>query len=241
MLAQNGTGREVLGLITARGGSKGIPRKNLAPLAGKPLLAWTVEAALASRAVGRLVLSTDDEEIARVGADLGAETPFLRPAHLAGDASPHDQVVLHAVQWLEENQGYAPDFVLLLQPTSPLRAARDIDDALEIALKTGADGVMGVTEAKHHPNKVWALDEDGRLEPFIPRPEGYLRRQSLRPAYAENGAVYLLRRSALLRERNLFLDRMAALVMPPERSLDVDTPWDLHLADLAFRHPYRAG
>jgi N,N'-diacetyllegionaminate synthase len=226
---------KVLAVITARGGSKGIPGKNTIPLAGKPLIAWTIEAALRSRAGLRVIVSTDDEEIARVARERGAEVPFLRPSELAGDASPHIPVLTHAVNWVESHEKYRPDWVLLLQPTSPMRTADDIDAALRLAEEKQADSVIGVAPAKH-PCFLMQLTSDGRLEDYMPRPEGYLPRQRVPPVYAANGAIYLVRRDVLLEKETLYTDRTFAYLMPPERSLDIDTPAELRVAEAAFTY-----
>ena len=219
-------------MITARGGSKGLPRKNVLPLAGRPLIAWSIRAAQEAACRPRVVVSTDDDEIANTALAHGAEVPFLRPAHLAQDDSPHIDVILHAVHWLEHQQGYRPTWVLLLQPTSPLRLAQDIDQSLALARAQGANSVVSVQEAPCHPYLAQTIDGQGRLRPFLPPPPGYLRRQDLPPAYAFNGAIYLVSRQMLLDQQALWDQDTLALVMPPERSLDVDSAWDLHLAEL---------
>jgi CMP-N-acetylneuraminic acid synthetase len=223
---------QVLALITARGGSKGLPRKNVLPLAGRPLIAWSIKAALEAACAPRVVVSTDDQEIAQAALAWGAEAPFLRPAALAQDDSPHIEVILHAVEWLAHNQGYEPQWVLLLQPTSPLRVAQDIDDALALARAHGAASVVSVREAPDHPWLLQTLDQAGRLRQFMPTPAGYLRRQDFPAVHALNGAIYLVERHRLLKSRALMDRETLALVMPPERSLDVDTAWDFHLARL---------
>ncbi|MBI5521275.1 MAG: acylneuraminate cytidylyltransferase family protein [Desulfarculus sp.] len=229
---------QVLALITARGGSKGLPRKNLLPLAGRPLIAWSIKAASEAACRPRVVVSTDDPEIAQAARDWGAEVPFPRPAALAQDDSPHIDVILHAVAWLEQNQDYRPRWVLLLQPTSPLREAGDIDDALALARARGADSVVSVQKAPGHPYLMHTLDEQGRLRPFLPTPPGYLRRQDLPAVYALNGAIYLVSREKLLGRPALLDQGTLALVMPPERSLDVDTAWDLRLARLVLEEKH---
>lgn len=228
----------VLGLVTARGGSKGIPRKNIVEVAGKPLVAWTLEAALAS-SLDRVVVSTDDGEIADVARRWGGEVPFRRPAELARDDSPHLPVVRHAVEWLEEHEGYRPDVVALLQPTSPLREPRDIDGAIRLMEEKGADSVVAVAESPVHPYQMYGLTEEGRLEGIGPRPEGYVRRQEVPPVYVVNGAIYLMRR-ALLETADTFVTESAhGYLMPRSRSLDVDDPWELRLADLLLRERER--
>lgn len=231
----------VVGVITARGGSRSIPRKNIVPVAGKPLIVWTIEAALKSSSLSRVILSTDDTEIAKVARQWGAEVPFIRPAKLAQDDSPHIPVIIHTVEWLELNEGVRPDYVFLLQPTCPLRSAEDIGNAIQLALENDADGVVSVCEAPSHPYLTKRVTADGRLEDFVSKPEGYLRRQDLSAAYALNGAIYLARREILLEKETWYTDRTYAYIMPAERSLDIDTPWDLYLADLILRDRERHG
>lgn len=225
----------ILAVVTARGGSKGIPGKNTVPLAGKPLIAWTIEAATAARSVSRVVVSTDSEEIARVSRKWGAEVPFLRPPELARDDSPHVPVVIHAVQWMEHHEGLKPDYVLLLQPTSPLRTAEDVDSVCALAAEKDADSVVSVCEASQHPYLMKRVLADGRMENFIPVPEGYLRRQDLPPAYLLNGSIYLVKRNILLSKQTFYTDRTFAFVMPIERSLDIDAPADLQQAEAILK------
>lgn len=225
----------ILGLIPARGGSKGIPRKNMAFLANKPLMAWTIEAANESGVLDRLVLSTDDNEIAEAGRRLDIEVPFLRPAELATDNSASIDVCRHAVEWLEKNENYQPDFVMLLQPTSPLRIASDIRRSVELAVATQANSVVSVYEVHHHPLWMKVLDSEGWLLDLYPQSMAATRRQDLSPVFALNGAIYLVLRSCLLTERTFVPDRTHGYVMPSQRSVDVDTPWDFYLADLILR------
>jgi CMP-N-acetylneuraminic acid synthetase len=223
--------KNILGLIPARGGSKGIPGKNLIPLAGKTLLAYTVEAGLASLGLTRLVLSTDDEAIAQAGRALGAEAPFLRPAVLAQDDTPALPVIQHAVRFLED-QGWRADVVVYLQPTSPLRQARHIDSALELLLSQQADTVVSVMPVPHqfNPASVMRL-EDGCLRPFLPELAHLLRRQDKPQVWARNGPAVLASTHATLMERGqLYGPRTLPLVMTPEESHDIDTPFDLELA-----------
>ena len=224
-----------LALIPARGGSKGIPRKNIALVGGKPLLAWTIESALKANCIERVIVSTDDEQIAQVARDLGAEVPFLRPAELARDDTPGVDPLLHAVEWLAAHENYFPEWLILLQPTSPLRSSDDIEAAFALALDRHADAVVSTTPACIHPFWTKKIDETGRLSDFVASNKSETRRQDLPPAYAPNGAIYLIRRESLLAARNFFGDQTYAYVMPEERSLDLDTAWDLHLADLILR------
>jgi CMP-N,N'-diacetyllegionaminic acid synthase len=222
---------DVLALVTARGGSKGVPRKNVNPLHGKPLIAWTIDAALAARAVTRVVVSTDDEETASVGSACGAEVPFMRPLEHAGDESSHIGVLVHAIEWFEENEGYLPEYILTMQPTSPLRTVQDIDAACSIAEANRADAVVGVEETHHHPFLVRRIGSDGKLEEFVPTDGRYLRRQDLPPAYAVNGAIFLNRRESLLRDRTFEPVGTYPYIMPSDRSLQIDTPWDWFLIE----------
>ncbi len=223
---------KVIALVTARGGSKAIPNKNIALLAGKPLIAWTIEVALRSTGLNRVIVSTDDMEIAKIARQWGAEVPFLRPAELAQDDSPHIPVVVHAIEWLESHEDMRPDYVLLLQPTSPRRSTEDIDGATRLAFEKDADSVVSVCQAFSHPYLTKRITPDGRLLDFIPTSDDYLRRQALPPAYTVNGAIYLVRRDVLIEKQTFYTDGTYAYVLPPQRSLDIDTPWDLYLANL---------
>ena len=226
---------EIVGLIAARGGSKGIPRKNIKPLAGKPLIAWTIEAAQQSQALSRLILSTDDEEIADVGRRFGAEVPFLRPLPLAADDTLAIDVVEHALDWLAKDQDCRPDYLLLLQPTSPLRTSEDIIGAIHLAEEHNAEAVVSVCPADSHPFLIKRLTEQGTLEDFVSTDQVDLRRQALPPAYALNGAIYLNRPSSLMTHRSFLPPGTHAWEMPPERSVDIDTPWDFRLAELLLK------
>ncbi|NQW22648.1 MAG: acylneuraminate cytidylyltransferase family protein [SAR202 cluster bacterium] len=229
---------DVLALITARGGSKGLPRKNVLPLAGKPVIAWTISAALQSPSLSRVVVSTDDEEIAQVSRDWGAEVPFMRSSELAQDDSPHMSVIIHAIRWLEAHQEVRPEYVMLLQPTSPLRTAEDIEAATQLAHEKLADSVVSVCLTHHHPYLTKKIAKDGTMADFMSNTESDLRRQVLPPAYILNGAIYLARREVLLNEQTFHPARTFPYVMPPERSLQIDDPWDLHLVNLILENQH---
>lgn len=223
---------EILGLVTARGGSKGVPRKNVRPLGGRPLIAWTLEAAKQCRSLTRLIVSTDDAEIADACRACDVEVPFVRPASLAGDSTPHVDVVLHALGWLADEGGERPEWVVLLQPTSPFRAAEDIDSAVALARSSGADGVVSVVETHDHPCLTFGQADDGTLADYAPTNLKYARRQDLPKAYALNGAVFVYRTAAIIESDALPREGLRPWIMPPERSLEIDTPWDFHLAEL---------
>ncbi len=224
----------VLGLVTARGGSKGIARKNLRLVAGRPLIAWTLDAAIASRRLTRAILSTDDPEIALVARATGVEAPFLRPAELAGDASPHFDVVCHALDWLKTNRGEIYDYVCLLQPTSPLRIGEDIDGAVDLALSRDADAVVGITVSPVKPHLLFSMDDSASLTPILQPAEGYARRQDRPSAFVLTGAIYVNRVESLRRDQTFTPSGALGYLMPLDRSLDVDSETDLQAAEAAL-------
>ena len=223
----------VLGIIIARGGSRGLPRKNILPVAGKPLVAYTIEAAAKSFLLDRAIVSTDDQEISDVASKWGAEVPFLRPTELAKDDTLAFPVLLHGLDWLAQHEGYRPSHVMLLQPTSPLRTSEDIDSAIRIGLEKDADSVVSCTPVGHqHPYWMKKLTDDGRMVDFVPVKKQYLRRQDLPPAYLLNGAIYVVKGRRLLEMGTFYSDKTYSYVMPPERSLDIDSGLDLRVAEL---------
>lgn len=231
--------KDCVALITARGGSKRLPGKNIRTLGGKPLIAWSVEAALAAHSIGRVIVSTDDPEIASAAAAAGAEIPFLRPAEISGDHASHYDVIAHALDWLETDVGHLPQFLCLLQPTSPLRTAQDIDALVELVSSGGADAGVSVASVPVHPAYMYRVDADMNAALYTPREEGvYLRSQDLEPLYYVNGAVYVLRPATFRLRSSVLSDRPVAHIMPRERSADIDDATDFELAEryLALRH-----
>jgi len=224
---------DVLGIIPARGGSKGIPRKSIVPLLGRPLLSYTADAALESQCVNRLILTTDDEEIATIGRSAGLEVPFKRPTDLSGDDVPVLRVVQHALQMLEANEGYIPTGVVLLQPTSPLRRAEHIEEAVKLFEETGADSVVSVVNVPHQFSPLSVLRLTGvRLKPWVDGPI-VTRRQAKPTLYARNGpAVLVSKRTVLLEGNSLYGMDCRPFFMTAEDSIDIDTPFDLKLATL---------
>lgn len=222
-MADSKTGR-VLGLITARGNSKGLPRKNILPVGGKPLIAWTIEAGLAARSIDRLVLSSDNEEIMDVAKKYGCDVPFRRPDHLATDEAGSMLAIIHA---LEELPGY--DYLVLLQPTSPLRTFSDIDEAFNRLVEAGADACVSVCEVEESPYLMFRMDERSRLTSLLPDVHKTSRRQDLKPAYLVNGAVYIAKSDYLRRVGSFFGEDTVASKMPRSRSLDVDTQEDFDM------------
>jgi CMP-N,N'-diacetyllegionaminic acid synthase len=218
---------EVVALIPARGGSRGIPRKNLAPLGGRPLLAWTLEAARESKVVARTVVSTEDEEIAAVARELGAEV-LARPPDLAADDTPMHEVIRHALGEFGE-----PDVLLLLQPTSPLRGARHVDEAVGLLLHSGADSVVSVVEVPHRyrPGSLMALEGE-RLVRLAD--DHAATRQEKPVVYARNGPAILALRPGRI-GTDLYGGDCRPYVMEARDSVDVDDPFDLELAELLLR------
>jgi CMP-N-acetylneuraminic acid synthetase len=224
---------KVLGLIPARGGSKGIPRKNLALLAGRPLIAWTVEAALGSRTLWRTMVSTDDDEIAAVARACGAEVPFRRPPELASDEAGALEVIRHAILECERTLGRV-DAVAYLQPTSPLRTSHHIDAAVELFWSKSADTVVSVTAVPHNMSleSQLVVRSDGTLGAAIPGGEDTLRRQTKPRRYARNGpAVLVVGRRCIVEESRLYGARCFGLEMNARESIDVDDLADLELIE----------
>lgn len=218
-------------MIPARGGSKGIPRKNIRLLGGKPLIAWTIEAARQSRLLSRVILSTEDEEIAAVARQWGVEVPFLRPAELAQDDTPTLPVVEHAVRELQR-QGNSFDAVCLLQPTAPLRKAAWIDGCIRLLEETGADAVVTVCRipAEYHP--WWSLmkDDQGWLR-FSSGGAVPARRQDLPPAFYREGSVYVTRSRVILEEKSLYGSRLAGWEVSSEETVNLDAESDWRRAE----------
>jgi CMP-N-acetylneuraminic acid synthetase len=201
-------------------------------LGGRPLIVYTFKAAQKSRLLDRILLSTDDEEIAELGRKYSIEVPFLRPVELAGDNTPALPVIQHAVRYLEETEGYRPDHIVILQPTSPLRQARHIDEALELLVSSGADSVVSVMEVPHQFNPLSVMRiVEGRLEPYIPQDKLILRRQDKPKVYARNGAaVYAIRYETVMIQNSLFGDDCRPYMMGPQESVDIDAISDLQYA-----------
>lgn len=224
----------MIALILARGGSKGLPRKNVIPFLGKPLVAHTIEAALDSRFVDRVIVSTDDVEIAEVSKGFGAEVPFMRPAELASDTASAKDVMLHALDYLAA-QGAELSTFCLLQPTSPLRTAGDIDAAVQLFEEKKADSVLSVTPYDHPVQWAVSRSDEGRIKPRE-RVEAS-RRQDLIECFRPNGALYLFK-TAFFREcaGDYIGPNSYGYVMPPERSVDIDTRMDLLVAESVAKY-----
>ena len=225
---------KILAVIPARCGSKGVPRKNIRLVAGKPLIAYTLEAALSVRyRLHRLIVSTDDAEVAEVARRYGADVPFMRPAELAGDRVPMIPVLQHAVQTVEAMDNIHLNWVLLLQPTAPFRTPQDIETALDLVARGGCDSVISVVQVLAvHPILMKRIEND-RLLPFcLEEKEGTRRQDYQPPAYMRNGAIYLTRRAVLMEQNSIWGQVIRPYVMPEERSISIDSEMDMKLAEL---------
>lgn len=217
---------KILAIIPARGGSKGVPRKNIRNLAGKPLIAWTIDEAKKSRYIDRVILSSEDEEIIEVAKKYGCDVPFIRPLELAQDDTPGIVPVLHAI---EQCPGY--DYVILLQPTSPLRTVADIDGCIEYLFKKQAKICVSVTDVDKSPYWMFVID-NGQMKPLIRQDELITRRQDSPSVYALNGAIYVAKIDVLLETNNFLTDYTLAYKMDKENSYDIDTITDFEICEM---------
>jgi len=222
------------GVIPARGGSKGLPGKNLRKLGALSLVGQAIASARESALLTRFIVSTDSEEIAAEAERQGLPVPFLRPAELATDRAGMLGVLQHAVRWLEASAGVKPDVIVTLQPTSPFRRGAEIDATIRKVAETGADSAQTLSEASYHPYFMKTLDGDRTLALF---PEGhtYVRRQDAPPVYQPSGAVYVTRYETLMRHGHILGEDNRGLVMDFEASVNIDTEWDFLLAELLLR------
>lgn len=229
------TDSQVLALIPARGGSKSIPRKNIRPLAGFPLIAYSIAAGLAAETVTRVLVSTDDAEIANIARQYGAETPFLRPAEFSQDQTPDLPVFQHALEWLEEHEGWQPDIVVQLRPTSPFRRVMHIDQAVYRLLeRPDADAVRTVCVPFQNPFKMWRIQADGLMQPLVDIgvPEPYnMPRQALPEVYWQTGYVDAAWSDTILQKNSMTGERIIPLVIDPSEWIDIDSADDWRRAE----------
>lgn len=234
---------EILGIIPARGGSKGVPGKNIKVLAGKPLIAWTIGEAKNSTLLTRTIISTEDDRIAEVARTYGGEIPFMRPKELAQDLSTDIEFIEHVLVTLRETEHYVPDLIVRLAPTSPLRTAEDIDRGVDTLLKdTLADSVRPIVEASKHPYKLWKIADDGRhLVPLLSKEfTGFdephnLPRQLFPKVYAHTGAVDVIRRETIEKYHSTSGKTIGFFHMPEERSINIDHPIDFEIAEILMK------
>jgi CMP-N,N'-diacetyllegionaminic acid synthase len=226
--------RKILALIPARGGSKGIREKNIKLFAGKPLIAHTIAAAKDSKCVDRIVVSTDDQRIADVAKECGAEIPVFRPAELAGDKSPVMDAVIHMLDHLKDKESYEPTHVLLLQTTSPLRTAQDIDASVELYEKRGADSLVSMCRTEQG---LFTKGDDDVVETLFDGYSAGTNRQSLKPTYKLDGCMIYLIRTELLREKRSFIaGKLVGYEIPRWRAVDLDEPQDFVVGELIYKN-----
>lgn len=222
---------QILAIIPARGGSKTLPRKNIKKLKGIPLIAHTILSAKNSKYITRTVVSTDDNEIACIAKTYGAEIPFLRPQNLAGDSSPTIDSILNMLDYLEKHEKYYPDYVLLLQCTSPLRNTKHIDESIEKLLSSNFDGIISICNAEVNPYWTNILNKD-KLQYFIKEGKQITRRQDLPEIYRYNGAIFLAKTETLKKEKTFEVENLTGYIMDEYSSIDIDTEIDFTIAEI---------
>lgn len=232
---------EILAIIPARGGSKTIPKKNIKPLLGRPLIGYTFDSAKKSKLITRIILTTDDEEIGNLGRKNSVEVPFLRPKELAEDTTPTLPVLIHAINFLKNKENYYPDYIILLQPTVPLRTENHIDEALKILIKSKKDSIVSVTEIPSHFNPQWQLDiQDNKLVFFLNKEKSLgkiiTRKQDLPKTYYRNGAIYAFPTKTLMEKNSLYGDECVPYIMPEESSVNIDTLKEFLIAELILKN-----
>ncbi len=231
---------KVLGLINARGGSKGVPRKNIKLLGGQPLIAWSIKAGLKSKYINKLIVSTDDSEIAEVSRSFGAEVPFMRPKELASDSSLQIDSIKHAISFLEDKGEYF-DIILLLQPTTPLRKTLDIDSSLELLIEKNADTVISVTDVGgRHPATCYKPQKDYSIVPYIKSDERGVLRQEFNPILWRNGAIYATKRNVIIDNNSLYGESIVGYEMGEERSFNIDSLFDWNLTEAYIKYSHNS-
>lgn len=223
-------GKSILAVVPARGGSKGILRKNICDLGGKPLIAWTIESAKMSKYIDRLIVSSDDQEIMKVAETWGCEVPFVRPEELAQDHTPGIEPVLHAIRELPKY-----DYIMVLQVTSPLRTVADIDRCVENLFRSGKESCASVAEVKQNPYWMYFLGEKNQMEPILQASKNYYQRQKLPKVYILNGAIYIAKKEFVLKNKTFVTRETLGYNMPIERSLDIDNEDDLKYIEMIVR------
>lgn len=227
-------GKKVLALIPARGGSKRLPRKNVLPLAGKPLVGWTIEAAIQSKYIDRVIVSTDDQEIIHISESFGAEVPEVRPSELSGDLATTESVVFHIL----EKYGNGQDILVLLQPTSPLRDANNIDEAIELINQKAAVSIVSVTKCEHPPHWANVIPSDGSMKDFLNNDHNK-RSQDFGDYFRLNGAIYVYDINYLNVNKSIkYTDKTFAYEMSSFKSIDIDNDWDFKYAEFLLDNIY---
>ena len=230
--------KNFLAIIPARGGSKGVPKKNIKLLNGIPLIGHTLMEAKKSKYLNRVIVSTDDEEIAEISRQFNGEVPCLRPKELAKDTSPTIDSIRHIINYLKEKENYLPDYICLLQCTSPLRTYEDIDGAIEKLSYTEFDGIISVCEVEVNPYWTNVFEKD-KLKYFIEEGKNITRRQDLPKVYRYNGAIYIIKTDVFIKERTFETDNITGYVMATEKSIDIDTITDFKIAEILMKERER--
>lgn len=225
--------KKVLAIIPARGGSKGVPHKNVKSLNGKPLIGWTIEESLKSQYIDKLMVSTEDKDIAKISKDFGSEVPFLRPEKLALDSTPGIAPILHAVKWFK-NRNCDFDYIMCLQCTSPFRTHLQIDEAIEKLFEKDADSIISVCESEITPYWMKKI-EDGRLKNFLDEGVFYTRRQDAPKVYRLNGAIYMAKIQVILNIKNWYTENTIPYVMDRMSSVDIDNMLDFKFAEFLMK------
>jgi len=227
--------KTILALVPARRGSKGIPDKNIKMLNGKPLIAYSIEVAKKSKYIDAIIVSTDSKEIAEISQKYGAEVPFIRPKELSTDSAKSINVILHAMNCIENNVNKKCDYLILLQSTSPFRDSTDIDESIEEIINKEKDALVSVCEVSENPYWMEVIDEEGNLKYFIEGEEKYDRRQELPKIYIFNGAIYIAKWEVLKKDKSFYERECLPFVMSKEKSLDIDTPLDFEFAEFLMK------
>lgn len=222
----------ILGIIPARGGSKGVPGKNIKDLNGIPLIAYAINEGKKSKYINKLIVSTDDNEIARVSKKYNVEIPFMRPKELAQDNSNAIDAYIYTLNKMEKDFGYRADILVVLQPTSPLRTSEHIDEAIEMLLKSKGDSVISVCEVEHSPYWYKVVDNEGKITSFVEFKESNANRQELPKVYRPNGAIYVFKRELITELKTYYTDKSYGYVMKQEDSVDIDTILDFKFAEM---------
>ncbi len=221
----------ILGLINARGGSKGVLGKNNKILHGKPLIAYAIESALQSKLISKVLVSTDNTAIAENAKSYGADVPFMRPPELASDTAKQIDAIIHAIKF-EEERGEHYDIICLLQPTCPLRNAEDIDGTLNRLIEAGADSTITVSPVGiHHPMTLYSKDEENSLIPYIDADKAGVQRQNFKELFFRNGSVYAMKRDIIINDHSLYGKSTCGYLIPEERALNIDTPFDWDICE----------
>jgi N-acylneuraminate cytidylyltransferase len=233
------TSSKIIAIIPARGGSKGVSRKNIRLLGKKPLIVYTIETALASKYIERVIVTTDDEEVARIARKYGAEVPFLRPEELAQDDTPPYPVLKHALKFLKEEEGLKPDIIVWLEPPTPFRTVKEVDEAIQIFQKdTDADSLRAVCTPSQNPFKMWTL-EGKYLKPLIQQDGQVFHsgpRQKTKQVFWQNGSIFLLRYDTIIKKGNFFGDKILPLIVENSSNIEIDTEEDFKQAEYYLKN-----